>query len=202
MNNIVEGSQREDDVDDNWLRPPIFLFYLLRDSTTGNDYNHHRQLDNYANVTQPSLLGLLPSDVLLLADDGPSTSTTSVPIEIFNRTLSTFSVIFGGAEGGDNDSSSVPSDVMDTGSYNGSDYDGTDNDLSENYSSPYLMPWPQRTSWIAIFTLMLFVAIVGNTLVAWIVLGQSPSCMLATSDLLQMLHRLFVLFMLLIIQLY
>ncbi|EFX77113.1 hypothetical protein DAPPUDRAFT_54432 [Daphnia pulex] len=58
--------------------------------------------------------------------------------------------------------------------YNGSDYDGAsgDNNLSDNYSSPYLMPWPQRTSWIAIFTLMLFVAIVGNTLVAWIVLAH------------------------------
>ncbi|XP_046643009.1 neuromedin-K receptor-like isoform X2 [Daphnia pulicaria] len=163
----VDESQRED-VDDNWLRPPIFLFYLLRDSPAGIDHNQqHRQLDNYANVTRHSSLpGLLPSDELLLADEG--LVTTSIPIRIFNTTLSTLLVIVGGGEG-DNDTSSS-SDVM----YNGSDYDGAsgDNNLSDNYSSPYLMPWPQRTSWIAIFTLMLFVAIVGNTLVAWIVLAH------------------------------
>jgi hypothetical protein len=173
MNANVDESQRED-VDDNWLRPPIFLFYLLRDSPAGIDHNQqHRQLDNYANVTRHSSLpGLLPSDELLLADEG--LVTTSIPIRIFNTTLSTLLVIVGGGEG-DNDTSSS-SDVM----YNGSDYDGAsgDNNLSDNYSSPYLMPWPQRTSWIAIFTLMLFVAIVGNTLVAWIVLGQSPIALL------------------------
>lgn len=175
MNANVDGSQRED-VDDNCLRPPTFLFYFLRDSPAGIAHNQqHRQLDNYANVTRHSSLpGLLPSDELLLADEG--LVTTSIPIRIFNTTLSTLSVIVGGGEG-DNDTSSS-SDVM----YNGSDYDGAsgDNNLSDNYSSPYLMPWPQRTSWIAIFTLMLFVAIVGNTLVAWIVLGQSliTSCSL------------------------
>lgn len=47
-----------------------------------------------------------------------------------------------------------------------------DDDVFDNFSSPYLMPWPQRTAWIAVFTLMLLVATVGNTLVAWIVLGQ------------------------------
>lgn len=45
-------------------------------------------------------------------------------------------------------------------------------ELSENFSSPYLMLWPQRSAWISVFTLMLIVATVGNTLVAWIVLGQ------------------------------
>lgn len=45
-------------------------------------------------------------------------------------------------------------------------------DLSENFSSPYVMLWPQRSAWISVFTLMLIVATVGNTLVAWIVLGQ------------------------------
>lgn len=50
---------------------------------------------------------------------------------------------------------------------------GDGDELLENFSSPYLMPWPQRTAWIAVFTLMLLVATVGNTLVAWIVLGQS-----------------------------
>ena len=41
-----------------------------------------------------------------------------------------------------------------------------------NSSSPYLMPWPQRTGWIAIFAVMLAVATVGNALVAWIVFGN------------------------------
>ena len=40
-------------------------------------------------------------------------------------------------------------------------------------SSPYYMPWLQQVAWITIFGLMLFVAIVGNALVAWIVLGRS-----------------------------
>lgn len=44
--------------------------------------------------------------------------------------------------------------------------------FNENSSSPYLMPWPQRSAWIVVFTLMLLVAIAGNTLVAWIVLGN------------------------------
>lgn len=38
-------------------------------------------------------------------------------------------------------------------------------------SSPYLMAWPIRSAWIAIFAIMLVVATVGNALVAWIVLG-------------------------------
>lgn len=50
--------------------------------------------------------------------------------------------------------------------------DAVGDELSENFSSPYLMPWPQRSAWISVFTLMLIVATVGNTLVAWIVLGQ------------------------------
>lgn len=57
------------------------------------------------------------------------------------------------------------------GNYNTSG-GGDGDELLENFSSPYLMPWPQRTAWIAVFTLMLLVATVGNTLVAWIVLGQ------------------------------
>lgn len=39
-------------------------------------------------------------------------------------------------------------------------------------SSPYLMPWPQRTSWIVVFAILVIVAAVGNSLVAWIVFGQ------------------------------
>ena len=185
MNAILDESQREN-VDDNWLRPPIFLFYLLRDYSTagraGSSDDQHQQLDNYANVTRQSLLGLLPSsDVLVLADaDQLTTVTPSMPMAILNQTLSTLSAIVdGGQVGNDSTSSSSlsPSDLMDASSNNvsSSDYvDLADHDMSENYSSPYLMPWPQRTSWIAIFTLMLFVAIVGNTLVAWIVLGQCP----------------------------
>lgn len=53
--------------------------------------------------------------------------------------------------------------------------DGMDNETdvnaTETFSSPYLMPWPQRTSWIVVFSVMLFVATVGNALVAWIVFG-------------------------------
>ncbi|XP_057370382.1 tachykinin-like peptides receptor 86C [Daphnia carinata] len=41
-----------------------------------------------------------------------------------------------------------------------------------NFSSPYMMPWPQRTSWIAVFTLLVVVAAVGNSLVVWIVLAH------------------------------
>ena len=65
------------------------------------------------------------------------------------------------------------------------DYDGiidsgnaTRNDLSapageDNFpSSPYyLMPWPQRFAWITVFALLVIVAAVGNSLVAWIVFG-------------------------------
>ena len=47
----------------------------------------------------------------------------------------------------------------------------TNESLQKNYSSPYLMPWPQQSAWIVVFTLMLLVATVGNALVAWIVLG-------------------------------
>ena len=183
MNAIIDVSQQRENVNDNWLRPPIFLFYLLRDySTAGSSDDQRQQLDNYANVTHPrqSLLGLLPSDVLLLADaDQLSAVTPSMPMmAILNRTISTLSAIVDGGQVGNDSSSSSslsPSDLMDANSNNiSSDYvDLADqHDMSENYSSPYLMPWPQRTSWIAIFTLMLFVAIVGNTLVAWIVLGQ------------------------------
>lgn len=42
----------------------------------------------------------------------------------------------------------------------------------DSFSSPYLMPWPQRTSWIAVFVVLVIVAAVGNSLVAWIVFGQ------------------------------
>lgn len=42
----------------------------------------------------------------------------------------------------------------------------------DSFSSPYLMPWPQRTSWIAVFAVLVIVAAVGNSLVAWIVFGQ------------------------------
>ena len=47
--------------------------------------------------------------------------------------------------------------------------------ISYNYSSPYLMPWPQRTCWIVAFSLMLIVATIGNVLVAWIVFGTHAS---------------------------
>lgn len=40
-----------------------------------------------------------------------------------------------------------------------------------NFSSPYLMPWPQRSAWIAVFTLLVVVATVGNALVVWVVYG-------------------------------
>lgn len=54
---------------------------------------------------------------------------------------------------------------------------GMDNETNvnatETFSSPYLMPWPQRTSWIVVFSLMLLVATLGNALVAWIVFGKS-----------------------------
>lgn len=43
-------------------------------------------------------------------------------------------------------------------------------------SSPYLMAWPIRSAWIAIFAIMLVVATVGNALVAWIVLGNKLMC--------------------------
>lgn len=43
-------------------------------------------------------------------------------------------------------------------------------------SSPYLMAWPIRSAWIAIFAIMLVVATVGNALVAWIVLGNKLTC--------------------------
>lgn len=45
----------------------------------------------------------------------------------------------------------------------------------DNFSSPYLMAWPQRSAWIAIFTFLVIVAAVGNSLVAWIVFGQLAS---------------------------
>lgn len=52
-------------------------------------------------------------------------------------------------------------------------YNNTSGDVeSGTFSSPYLMPWPQRSAWITVFTMMLLVATVGNTLVAWIVLGE------------------------------
>lgn len=54
---------------------------------------------------------------------------------------------------------------------------------SYNDSSPYLMPWPQRTGWIAVFAVMLAVATVGNALVAWIVFGKfAASAFQLTSD--------------------
>ncbi|EFX77115.1 hypothetical protein DAPPUDRAFT_54510 [Daphnia pulex] len=42
----------------------------------------------------------------------------------------------------------------------------------DSFSSPYLMPWPQRTSWIAVFAVLVIVAAVGNSLVAWIVFAH------------------------------
>ena len=45
---------------------------------------------------------------------------------------------------------------------------GEDNFPSSSY---YLMPWPQRFAWITVFALLVFVAAVGNSLVAWIVFG-------------------------------
>jgi len=48
-------------------------------------------------------------------------------------------------------------------------YEGDDS--GDNFTSTFLMPWPQRSAWIGIFALMLVVAIAGNALVAWIVLG-------------------------------
>lgn len=173
MNSMIDGSLQR--VDDDWLRPRDFLFYLLRDSTVNNAHNHG-EVGNIANVTQ-SFLGFLQSDVLLLTGLASSQhgSDTSVFGGLDNVTA---------AWDGDYDrpyyaqsSNVVDSRTMNvSSSYSENDYDSvgttdSNNDVSENHSSPYLLPWPQRTSWIAIFTLMLFVAIVGNTLVAWIVLG-------------------------------
>jgi hypothetical protein len=50
---------------------------------------------------------------------------------------------------------------------NGSFHQRSDN----SSTSEHVMSWPQRTAWITIFSLMLFVATIGNALVAWIVLG-------------------------------
>lgn len=173
MNSMIDGSLQR--VDDDWPRPRDFLFYLLRDSTVNNAHNHG-EVGNIANVTQ-SFLGFLQSDVLLLTGLASSQhgSDTSVFGGLDNVTA---------AWDGDYDrpyyaqsSNLVDSRTMNvSSSYSENDYDSvgttdSNNDVSENHSSPYLLPWPQRTSWIAIFTLMLFVAIVGNTLVAWIVLG-------------------------------
>lgn len=58
-----------------------------------------------------------------------------------------------------------------TNSYE-NDTTGNSTSLRDNFSSPYLMPWPQRSAWIAVFTLLVFVAAVGNALVAWIVFGK------------------------------
>uniref|UniRef100_A0A0P5S0U6 Class a rhodopsin g-protein coupled receptor gprllk n=1 Tax=Daphnia magna TaxID=35525 RepID=A0A0P5S0U6_9CRUS len=174
MNSMIDGSLQR--VDDDWLRPRDFLFYLLRDSTVNNAHNHG-EVGNIANVTQ-SFLGFLQSDVLLLTGLASSQhgSDTSVFGGLDNVTA---------AWDGDYDrpyyaqsSNLVDSRTMNvSSSYSENDYDSvgttdSNNDVSENHSSPYLLPWPQRTSWIAIFTLMLFVAIVGNTLVAWIVLAH------------------------------
>ncbi len=55
-------------------------------------------------------------------------------------------------------------------------HDGASNSTSTagNFSSSpyYLMPWLQRSAWIAVFALLVIVAAVGNSLVAWIVFGQ------------------------------
>lgn len=50
--------------------------------------------------------------------------------------------------------------------------DSQDYVFDSTYSSPHVMPWPQRASWITVFTIMLLVATVGNALVTWIVLGK------------------------------
>lgn len=56
-------------------------------------------------------------------------------------------------------------EVEPTGSYEGVD-------SGDNFTlSTLLMPWPQRSAWIGIFALMLVVAIAGNALVTWIVIG-------------------------------
>lgn len=58
-------------------------------------------------------------------------------------------------------------------SFNSSDssYDNETTN-STNFTSPHLMPWPQRSAWIAVFTLLVVVAAVGNALVVWVVYGQ------------------------------
>ncbi len=62
------------------------------------------------------------------------------------------------------------------GNATGNSSDSTNSTLPrDNFSSPYLMPWPQRSAWIAIFTFLVIVAAVGNSLVAWIVFGQLAS---------------------------
>lgn len=52
------------------------------------------------------------------------------------------------------------------------DNETTNSTSLNNFSSPYLMPWPQRSAWIAVFTLLVVVATVGNALVVWVVYGQ------------------------------
>ena len=120
----------------------LFLSYV-RDSI--NHINNHqiRQVDN--------TLAQMQSDVT----DGPVAGNG-------NQLLSSNGTIF-------DDYQHYGETIY--GNYNGSE-GGDGDEFLENFSSPYLMPWPQRTAWIAVFTLMLLVATVGNALVAWIVLGQ------------------------------
>lgn len=53
--------------------------------------------------------------------------------------------------------------------------DAYDDNVTTSSSSVYSMAWPMRSAWIAIFAFMLVVAFVGNTLVAWVVLGNNVS---------------------------
>lgn len=202
MNSMINGSLQR--VDDNWQLPPAFLFYLLRHSIVNTEHNEfHRRVDHVSNVTQ-SLLGFLQSDVLLFA--GLASSHHGSVSSVHGGQDNVTDAWDSDYQGHYYAESTNPFDsrtMNASSSYNGNDYDSagttdSNNDVSENYSSPYLMPWPQRTSWIAIFTLMLFVAIVGNTLVAWIVLGQYIlySCLFFIIGVLWVTCKLFIYFLL------
>lgn len=47
---------------------------------------------------------------------------------------------------------------------------------------PYELPWQQKMIWSLLFGAMLIVAITGNVIVLWIVLGKSPALFVSTLD--------------------
>lgn len=47
---------------------------------------------------------------------------------------------------------------------------------------PYLLPWWQQLTWTLAFGAMLLVAVGGNAIVMWIVIGEQPRCCLAYLD--------------------
>lgn len=56
---------------------------------------------------------------------------------------------------------------------------------------PYLLPWWQQLTWTLAFGAMLLVAVGGNAIVMWIVIGERQGrCCLANSSLLSLFFRL------------